>query len=132
MTDKQMCSKLFPRRLFVELFSTVWIQIFFTQIILPRLSSGNHKVPRGSPGAQNGIVKSKKFGKFLGIPKNHLNFGVFCQYNGQVPRKFPAFLEKLAKFFRVDYPIFAKIHFLQKVKWHYALERNGIFVKITM
>ena len=104
MTDKQMYSKLFSHRFFVELFSTVWSQIFFIQINSPGLSSGNHKVPRGSPGAQNGIVKSKKFGKFLGIPKNNLNIGVFCQYNGQVPRKFPALFEKLAKFLELAIP----------------------------
>ena len=50
------------------------------------------------------VLRMSGFWQVFRDPKNHLNFVVFCQYNGQVPRKFPAFLEKLAQFLELTIP----------------------------
>ena len=53
------------------------------------------------------VLRMSGFWQVFRDPKNHLNFVVFCQYNGQVPRKFPAFLEKLAQFLELTIPFWA-------------------------
>ena len=43
------------------------------------------------------FANNKIFGRFFGLFEILGNLVIFAHYNGQVPQKFPAFLEKLAK-----------------------------------